>query len=707
MNKKKGIISAILMISLVCTSCAEDSSSTNYDIKNVDTIQDSIVQLNDQNYSTKLSTNSDGSLLIERNIRENPQSMGNDGTWTIFIYMCGSDLESEDGSASLDLQEMCDATSSENYKFVIQTGGSNTWNNDNINANNIQRFIVENGDISLVYEDEISNMGSSETLSEFLIWGVGEYPAENMGVILWNHGGGSVSGVCFDETQNNDSLSLKELDNAFTMVYPYMTDKFEFIGFDACLMSTIETANILVPHANYMVASQETESGYGWDYTAIGDFLADNPTCDGSKLGKEICNSFYSSSKLSWESFDCTLSCVDLSKIDNLLINFNQFYQDIYNSSSDNSSNLGNISRDISYAESFGGNNKTEGFTNMIDFGSMIDELSSYSKYSKDVETALDDCIVYSKNGLGKLSASGLSIYYPLTFEYTDELEIFKDICVSPYYMSFIDMLNYGNSNNGDISNYSNNIWLDTDSIFWDNDNQYSDYNIDYWEYSNDCIVEFSQQPTLNDDDGIYSFTISNDTLDYVDSIYCNIMRILDDGTIDDLGTDNYVNIDWNTGKVSDMFEGWWYLLNDGQPLAMYLIEESEDYDIYTSPVYINYEETNLRIMYDYSNNTISILGAWNGINENGQADRDIYELQVGDIITPIYDYYYDNDSYIEYYDYYGGDDYIYTGSDDIILEYLPQGNYYYCFEVNDIFGGYTLTDYVLFNVDETGQVYY
>ena len=83
-------------------------------------------------------------------------------------------------------------------------------------------------------------------------YGVQHYPAERMGVILWDHGSGSINGVCFDEQYEYDSLSVAEMAAAFDRVYDSMTDRFEFIGFDACLMSTLEVANQLVPYARYL-----------------------------------------------------------------------------------------------------------------------------------------------------------------------------------------------------------------------------------------------------------------------------------------------------------------------------------------------------------------------------------------------------------------------------------------------------------------------
>ncbi len=59
--------------------------------------------------------------------------------------------------------------------------------------------------------------------------------------------------------------------------------------------------------------------------------------------------------------------------------------------------------------------------------------------------------------------------------------------------------------------------------------------------------------------------------------------------------------------------------LPDGQLLASYIVEQGDDYNIYTSPIMLNEVETNLRIRLDYQNEqdyTITIIGTWDGIDE-------------------------------------------------------------------------------------------
>ena len=53
----------------------------------------------------------------------------NKDTMTILVYMCGADLESENGMASSDLKEMVNANLSDNVNLIVYTGGARKWRN--------------------------------------------------------------------------------------------------------------------------------------------------------------------------------------------------------------------------------------------------------------------------------------------------------------------------------------------------------------------------------------------------------------------------------------------------------------------------------------------------------------------------------------------------------------------------------------------------
>ncbi len=672
---------------------------------------------------TDLSFTESGTLKIQRLSREEEIPMGSGGGWTVFVYLCGSDLESGDGSATLDLLEMQNATDDcDKLRFVVEADGTRSWDNEICKSGVKKRLLIANGFTEEVYSGRSTNMGEAQTLADFLLWGITNYADEHMVLDLWDHGGGSITGVCFDELNDSDSLSLEEIDSALRSVYGVMTDRFDIIGCDACLMATAEFANVLVPYAEYMVCSQEMESGYGWDYGAFADGIEDGAS-DGVQMGRYICDGYYESCRRHREASESTISLTDLSRLDDFLTEFDLYAGDIYKYSCD--SGLNNVLKASKSALNFGGNNKTEGYTNMVDLAALISNTANYSSHASSAYRMLSECVIYSKNGVDASEAGGLSVYFPLSIQGSYELSIFKNVCVSPSYLSLVDLCAYASDSNGDIDGYDFNNWFGAGSGFWsdiwnglgfgywDDEGNGDDLNFD----GNSTAIKYDVEPYL-DEEGYYRFKLSEESLDILDTVYCNIMMSYwdeEDGAeyMLDLGTDDYVDLNWYTGECQDNFSGYWFSLPDGQPLCVYLSETYYDedteeyYNLYTAPVYINDKSTNLRIKQSYFSDemTTEILGAWDGINENGSSSRDLYQLQSGDRICPVYPAYdVDTGEYIT--DYYG-DEYICSGDMSIEEELLYEGDYYYAFEIYDIYDNALYTDFVMFGVEDDGTLYY
>ena len=100
------------------------------------------------------------------------------------------------------------------------------------------------------------------TLYEFLAFANENYPADKVAVTFWNHGGGSVSGAAFDELHGLDSLDLAEMYQAFDAVWPADAEPpaLELVGFDTCLMATVDVASTFQNFAKYLVASEEAQA---------------------------------------------------------------------------------------------------------------------------------------------------------------------------------------------------------------------------------------------------------------------------------------------------------------------------------------------------------------------------------------------------------------------------------------------------------------
>ncbi len=640
-----------------------------------------------------MALDDDGRLDVDRNTAGSVP-MGEDGTWTIFVYMCGTDLESDGGSATNDLIEMTEASTGENVCFVVQTGGTACWQNELIPDEKTGRYCIYNGEIYSFEEQPVAPMGSSDTLADFLTWGVENCSAAKMGLVFWNHGGGSISGVCFDELNDGDSLSLTEINDALARASELMTDKFEFIGFDACLMGTVESANILATYARYMYGSQELEPGSGWDYASIGSYLGDDPYANGAELGKAVCDSYYNSCLYDGQESFATLSVVDLSKMDDVIVSFNDFARELYNAS-ENSAVLSAVVRNAVYADNFGGNNKAEGYTNMVDLAGVVRAGAEYSSGADSVLKALDSAVIYKRSGSDHSGACGLSVYYPLELQGSAELKIFGDIAISPYYLSFVDRTIYGNSHSGSVSDYDNSSVLD----IWASGEEDS-----YWDSYGECtatgnspLIEYYDEPQFLSD-GTYGFSLTDESLWCTASVEANVYVLTGDmENIIELGVSADIYADWSAGIFTDNFDGYWFALPDGQILAIYIVAECDGYDVYTAPIMLNGEMTNLRITHDYTNGSVTIDGVWDGIGENGMASRDIRELKHGDVIIPVY-YYMAIDSDDEGYWY--GYEYVINGEPQINFEMLPDGEYLYNFTINDVFGDFRMTDFVNFTVD-------
>ncbi len=231
---------------------------------------------------------------------------------TVMVYMCGSNLESALGSASSDLEEMVSAhVNPAKTGLLVMAGGSDTDAGD-FSSGNTRILEIAGSRKRCIDETASLNMGSPETLTRFIRYCVENRPAEKYALILWDHGGGPLEGVCWDEINGMDHLSLSELTKALSAAK--LDNKLSWIGFDACLMGSMEVAVHLAPYADYMIASQETEPSYGWNYSFLTG-LENDP--DASESGRRIVDAYFEGHEQSRENL--TLACIDLKRRQKLL----------------------------------------------------------------------------------------------------------------------------------------------------------------------------------------------------------------------------------------------------------------------------------------------------------------------------------------------------------------------------------------------------
>ena len=230
---------------------------------------------------------------------------------TVFVYMNGSDLESEDGEATEDLCEMLAANISSQVNVLVETIGTKSWSKRlGIASDHTQRYKVEAGNLVLV-DDSLGQLDctSPDTLADFISWGAENYPANRYILIFWNHGAGPVYGFGYDEHQSEDSvLTIDEIQTAIRQSGIY----FDIIGMDSCIMSSLELCCAMYNYCDYMILSEDFESGYGWSYTGWLNALSENTSISSEKLGKIIVDDMIADNEENGEG-SSTLALIDES----------------------------------------------------------------------------------------------------------------------------------------------------------------------------------------------------------------------------------------------------------------------------------------------------------------------------------------------------------------------------------------------------------
>ncbi|MDR2096842.1 MAG: hypothetical protein LBP76_15170 [Treponema sp.] len=566
------------------------------------------------------------SFLIPVSVSAAPAS------WAIYWYLCGSDLETEDGSASIDLEEMLKVKLPPDITVVIQTGGASKWRNPSIDARTLGRYVYTGGGFSKVAVLPRASMGKPETLTGFLQFCKDNYPAEKTMVLFWDHGGGTTTGVAYDENYNFEYLSLKNIREAFSNVYPLSSSRppIELLGFDTCLMATIDTAFTVKDIARYLVASEEQEPGTGWNYTGLFSGLAKNTRMNGAELGRIICDSYKEACVREGMADDITLSVTDLGKIDPLVTAYNNLGKEALIKASADAGFFSQIGRFAKNSEKYGPNSKAVGFTNMVDLGDLVRKSGGIlsPQNTKAVLDALNNCIVYKVGGPLRNEATGLSSYYPFDMN-KGSLNIFKTIGTSEALGYF-----YEYNIDGSIS-AAGKAYLDAVSKPAPSAPS-PQYTLEPVPTLTGGKLENAPVTINSRGNAVLNLGSAASVLTEVNVQVASYSRT--SGTLRYLGNDARVDKSWKDGIFTERFNGLWPALN-GNHLYVELYYESEAYNLYRSPISLNGRKYIMLMSLDNASGKFTILGARKDTGIPGLQDKNLRLFKTGDqIITYTYE---------------------------------------------------------------------
>ena len=595
-------------------------------------------------------TNTDSTTVdttVSSGAREKRTVIRGDGTdkVTIMIYMCGTDLESRSSMATKDLVEMTKANLSDNVRIIVYTGGCQRWNNSVVSSDRNQIYEVKKGGLERLSAD-MGNapMTDPQTLTSFIQWCSKRYPANRNELILWDHGGGSVTGYGYDEKYpRSGSMTLAGINEA--LKNGGVT--FDFIGFDACLMATLETGLMLDSYADYMIASEETEPGIGWYYTNWLNRLSANTGMPTVEIGKNIVDDFVTTCASQTRGQSATLSVVDLAELSNTVPQpLKKFSQ-----------SLTKLIKEDQYQQISTARNGTREFAR----SSVIDQIDLVhfakkigTNEGKSLATALQKAVKYNRISSNMSDCYGLSIYFPYrktnkvdaacsTYDaigmdesYADCIRAFASMEVSGqaasgaggYSMPSILTGGYSSSSSGDVDLIAELIG----SFLSGNFNTmpgYSSYSNDFFsgralseEDTARYIAENSFDPTWlvwnTNADGEEVIALPEEQWDLVEGLVYNLFYDDGNGYIN-LGIDAVFDFDKDGNLLAPADDTW--LAINGQAVPFfheYTLGEGEDAVItgYV-PALLNGERVNIMISFDPEHPYGTIIGLQKVYEEN------------------------------------------------------------------------------------------
>ncbi len=612
--------------------------------------------------------------------------------------------------ASSDLQEMTQATLGDKVNLIVYTGGSTSWKNSVVSSSVNQIYqVVSGGLIPLVKDDGSDPMTRPATLRRFIEYCSKNYPANRNELILWDHGGGSISGYGYDEkNQRSGSMSLAGLNEALTGAGV----QFDFIGFDACLMGTLESGLTLAPHADYLIASEETEPGIGWYYTDWLSALSADTSMPTIEVGKRIVDDFVTTCDKKCSGQKTTLSVVDLAELEKTIpAKFSDFAQSLSGLLEEKEFKA--VSDARANTREFAVSSKVD----QVDLVHLSRNLDTAE--SRALANTVLSAVKYNRTSSSITDAYGLSIYFPyqkmsrvdsavnaydalgLDSEYSRCIQQFASVEVAGQAVSggqaspmnsLLGASSGGSMVSGDLISGILGSLLGGDSLVSGLTGSSSGFlgrNLDV-EGTAEYLAANRFDPSLlfwqSTSEG-YSLSLPEEQWSLVQDLALSVYYDDGEGFLD-LGLDNVFDFT-DSGALIGEYDGTWLAI-DSQPVAFYYIDtvyEGSDYTVTGRvPVLLNGSRADLILIFASAHPYGYIAGARSDYRagETETVAKSIPELEVGDTIEYVCDYYAYDGSYLDSYRI--ADPVTYTGNEEISNVYIDASAASACYLFTDIY---------------------
>jgi hypothetical protein len=358
-----------------------------------------------------------------------------------------------EGAGRDDLAEMKRVGSTADVNVIVQF---------DTEAKKTTRYRIEKNKLKVLQQMPGVDCGNPKVLTQFIQWGIKNYPAQHYLLDVWNHGGGwenlpadynydalrlakplaaakrsRIKRALFRTTVqkihkrppqaraiaidcgSHDYLDNQELRNGVFKALP-KGRKLDILGCDACLMNMLEIAYEMKDTATLMVGSEETEPAAGWPYAAILKKLVAKPATAPADLAKIIVAEYGKYYRNAREA--ATQSAMDLGKIQAAAAAVNELADALL-------ADLHNVAGVVLLAR-----DRAQKFEmpEYIDLGDFAKQLAQRLPQHAAVKAATDKVLQALQPGTGLVlqnvtsgssmqRATGVSIYFPHSEEYAPD----------------------------------------------------------------------------------------------------------------------------------------------------------------------------------------------------------------------------------------------------------------------------------------------
>ncbi|MBI3150588.1 MAG: hypothetical protein HYZ21_00500 [Chloroflexi bacterium] len=368
-----------------------------------------------------------------------PVDTSNLAEWTVIVY-ADADDEILEADMWFDVNEMELVGSNSQMNIVVQLDRAEGGFSGDGDWTDTRRYLVaQDSDVNTITSPVVeyvgeADMGSPQTLVDFITWSIKNYPAKKYILIMSDHGAGWAEG--FSDLDTGNTLSLPEITDAIAQVQQSMGgQKFEIIGFDACLMGMIEVFGSLYPYSNYMVASEEVIPATGWSYAAWLERLAQNPTVSGREAAQYIVSTYIvedtaltltrSSAEIEQIEADTTLSAIESARVPEIINAMNQFIATLAAVDQEWVAQGRQYTR--SYYTVFD-ERLPSPYIDLVNFAEIMATTNDPAivQANEQLRTAADNAVVAEKHGAGMAGSYGISFHFPISdiyifTEFSDE----------------------------------------------------------------------------------------------------------------------------------------------------------------------------------------------------------------------------------------------------------------------------------------------